>query len=205
MVANPVFAVRTRFFDDFLVAEATQRQVRQVVVVAAGLDTRAFRLRWPPDVQLYELDQPEVVAYKDAALESRRAEPTCRRKVVAVDLREQWTRALLDAGFRLHEPSVWLAEGLTFYLDEAAVRRLFRDISALVSPGDRLGTDFVSVAPPSIEAPIRFTTDDANGLLRDCGWDAERFYYDREGERLGRPWPYRGRPNGFMAVARRNR
>jgi methyltransferase (TIGR00027 family) len=201
--ANPVFAVRTRFSDDFLMAETTQRRARQVVLLAAGLDTRAFRLRWPPNVELYELDQPEVLAYKDAMLRSRRAEPTCERKVAPVDLQEQWAPALLTAGYRPGKPAAWLAEGLTFYLDESAVHRLFTDIATLASPGDGLGTDFVSAPPSGVETLVGFMTDDPTPLLRECGWDAEQYDYDVEGERLGRPWPYPERPQGCMTIARR--
>jgi methyltransferase (TIGR00027 family) len=204
-VANPTFAVRTRFFDDLLMAEVRERNVRQVVIVAAGLDTRAFRLPWPPEMDLYELDQPQVLAYKDQVLVSAGAEPTCQRHAIGVDLREPWTPALREAGFRRNEPSVWLAEGLTFYLDEAAVRTLFADIAAVAKAGDALGADFVSVPPPAVETLTRFTTEDATGLLTACGWDSKQFFYDLEGERLGRAWPYPGRPNGYIAVARRMR
>jgi methyltransferase (TIGR00027 family) len=109
---------------------------------------------WPPDVVLYELDQREVLAYKDKTLRSARAEPACRRHVIGVDLREPWAPALLEAGFHADRPSVWLAECLTFYLDEPAVRGLFTDIATLAAPNDQLGTDFVSVAPPAVDAHI---------------------------------------------------
>jgi methyltransferase (TIGR00027 family) len=203
MVENPIFAIRTRFFDDLLLTEARNRNARQVVIVAAGLDTRAFRLPWPPDVDLFELDQPQVLAYKDEVLSSLEVEPGCRRHGIGVDLRESWTPALRDAGYRPDKPSVWLAEGLTFYLDEAAVRGLFTDIASLAAEGDALGTDFVAVAPPSFEALTRFTSEDATGLLTACGWDSKNFFYELEGERFGRPWPYPGRRRGYMAVARR--
>jgi methyltransferase (TIGR00027 family) len=202
-VENPTFAIRTRFFDDLLLAEARERNVRQIVIVAAGLDTRAFRLQWPPETDLYELDQPQVLAYKNEIVPADTADPTCRRHVVGVDLRQPWVPALCTAGFSRDRPSVWLAEGLTFYLDEAAVRRLFTDVAGIAAAGDTLGVDFVSVAPPDVGPLVRFTTDDATGLLRVCGWDSERMFYDLEGERLGRRWPYPGRPNGYIAVARR--
>jgi methyltransferase (TIGR00027 family) len=205
IVENPTFAIRTRFFDDLLLAEAGHGSVRQIVIIAAGLDTRAFRLPWPPHADLYELDMPQVLAYKDEVLASLGAEPRCRRHGIGVDLREPWVSSLIEAGFRPNRPSVWLAEGLTFYLDEAAVRRLFTDIASLAADGDVLGADFVSVPPPSFDALIRFTTEDATDLLTACGWDSWKFFYDLEGERLGRRWPYPGRPNGYIAMARRAR
>ncbi len=102
---TPGFAVRTRFFDEFLTAETGTRGVGQVVVVAAGLDTRAFRIDWPAGVRLFELDQPEVMAYKDAVLRRRAAAPTCARVVVEVDLREAWAPLLLSADFHPEKAS----------------------------------------------------------------------------------------------------
>jgi methyltransferase (TIGR00027 family) len=100
------FAVRTRFFDDHLLAAARDLGVRQVILLAAGLDTRAFRLEWPLGVQIYELDQPEVLAYKATVLASFKATPSCSRHVTAVDLRTDWPRALLAAGYRARGPSI---------------------------------------------------------------------------------------------------
>jgi methyltransferase (TIGR00027 family) len=201
LVENPVFAIRTRFFDDFLLREASERDVRQIVLVAAGLDTRAFRLAWPTQVQIYELDQPEVLAYKHAILADARAEPAAHLHSIAVDLRKPWSEPLIEAGYRRHEAAAWLAEGLTFYLNEPVVQQLFDDIGALAASGDRFGTDFVAIPPPEIDAEIRFTTSDPVGLLRAWGWDAQQYSYDVEGAQLGRPWPYPGRPNGWMVTA----
>jgi methyltransferase (TIGR00027 family) len=94
VVANPVFAIRTRFFDEFLLREATERHVDQIVLVAAGLDTRAFRLAWPAQTHLFELDQPEVLAYKRAILDRIGAEPVAHLRSVAIDLRTAWADAL---------------------------------------------------------------------------------------------------------------
>jgi methyltransferase (TIGR00027 family) len=202
LVANPVFAIRTRFFDEFLLQETGVRHVGQVVLVAAGLDTRAFRLSWPPEVHVFELDRPEVLAYKEAILGSPRVETAAaHRHSVAIDLREPWSDALVDAGYRPDRAAAWLAEGLTFYLDDAVVQRLFTDIASLSSTGDRLGTDFVALAPPGVEAATGFTTDDPVALLQTWGWDAREYRYDEQGARLGRPWPYPGQPRGCMVVA----
>ncbi len=200
---NPVFAIRTRFFDDFLLNQTTQQEVRQVVLVAAGLDTRAFRLPWPTNTRVFELDQPEVLTYKDAALREAHGSPRCDRTVVAVDLRERWVDHLVDAGFRDNQSSVWLAEGLTFYLTETAVRNLFTDIANLTRAGDAFGCDFVMQRPPEVDAATGFTTDDSTALFRECGWRAERYSFDQEGERLGRSWPSAIRPLGYMTIAYR--
>lgn len=204
VVANPVFAIRTRFFDEFLLREVAERQVGQVLLVAAGLDTRAFRLAWPAGVHVFELDQPEVLAYKRAILRSARAEPAAHLHSVAIDLRTPWSHALLEAGYRRDTPAAWLAEGLTFYLDEIVVHRLFADIASLALSGDRVGADFVAIAPPGVEAATPFTTDDPVALLRAWGWDARRYSYEEEGARLARPWPYPGQPKGCMVIASAN-
>jgi methyltransferase (TIGR00027 family) len=201
VVANPAFAIRTRFFDEFLLREATERQVGQVVLVAAGLDTRPFRLAWPAGVHVFELDQPEVLAYKQAILSRARAEPATQLHSVAIDLRTPWSGALLKTGYRRDRPAAWLAEGLTFYLEEIVVRRLFTDIASLVLRGDRVGADFVAIAPPGVEAATGFTTDDPIALLRAWGWNAHQYSYDEEGARLGRSWPYPGQPKGCMVIA----
>jgi methyltransferase (TIGR00027 family) len=102
--------IRTRFFDDYLL-DATAHGIRQVVLLAAGLDTRAYRLRWPPDVDVYELDLPEVMGFKGEVLTERRAASRCERTVVPIDLRKDWTVPLSKAGFSSSEPTAWLAEG----------------------------------------------------------------------------------------------
>lgn len=140
---RPVFAVRTRFFDAHLLAAAQDLGIRQGILLTAGLDTRAFRLEWPAGVHIYELDKPEVLAYKATVLASFEAAPRCSRHVAAVDLRTEWPGVLLAAGYRTEEPSIWLAEGLLFYLPAAAVGRLLDDVASLSVAGSRLGTDLM--------------------------------------------------------------
>jgi methyltransferase (TIGR00027 family) len=131
-------SVRTRFFDDFLI-EAVCDGPGQVVILAAGLDTRAHRLDWPAGTQVFELDQPRVLAFKDQVLGSENARPRCGRHPVGIDLREDWPTALKQAGFDPERPTAWLAEGLLPYLPEAAERDLFARIAALSAPGSRVG------------------------------------------------------------------
>src|SRR5918997_3953174 len=105
--------VRTRFFDDFLLRASWGTGARQVVLLAAGMDARAFRLDWPPGTRLYELDRPEVIDAKDAIASRAGAHPTCERRAISVDLgRLSWSEALLSAEYETQEPSVWLTEGL---------------------------------------------------------------------------------------------
>lgn len=136
-----MMAVRTRFFDDFF-TEATDSGVRQAVILASGLDSRAYRLPWPDGTTVYELDQPQVIAAKTATMADIGATPTCDRRVVAVDLRADWPKALLDTGFNPKLPSAWSAEGLLVYLPPEAQDRLFDEITKLSAPGSRLATEY---------------------------------------------------------------
>ncbi|BBX04433.1 hypothetical protein MMOR_53690 [Mycolicibacterium moriokaense] len=108
-------AVRTRHFDS-LFTNATAAGVRQAVILAAGLDARAYRLAWPAGTTIYELDQPEVIAFKTETLAQLGAEPAADRRAIAVDLRDDWPKALLDNGFDPTQPTAWIAEGLLIYL-----------------------------------------------------------------------------------------
>jgi methyltransferase (TIGR00027 family) len=135
-------AVRTRFFDDFF-AGATRDGARQAVILASGLDTRAYRLRWPAGTVVYEIDQPQVIAFKTDTLAGLGAAPTAERRAIAVDLRDDWPAALADGGFDVTQPTAWSAEGLLPYLPPEAQDRLFDHITALSAPGSRLATEHV--------------------------------------------------------------
>jgi len=137
-------AVRTRFFDDFFTG-AAEAGIRQAVILAAGLDTRAYRLGWPANTDVYEVDQPEVLAFKTAALHDLGAAPTADRKTVAIDLRDDWPSALRAAGFDPAQPTAWIAEGLLPYLPPDAQDRLFDHITALSAPGSRLATEHMDM------------------------------------------------------------
>ena len=135
-------AVRTRFFDNFF-ADAAAAGVRQAVILAAGLDTRAYRLQWPSGTVVYEVDQSQVIEFKTRTLADLGATPAADRKAVAVDLRDDWPGALRDNGFDSQRPTAWIAEGLLGYLPPDAQDRLFDNITALSSAGSRLGTGYV--------------------------------------------------------------
>jgi methyltransferase (TIGR00027 family) len=177
--------------------------VRQVVLLAAGLDTRAFRLSWPAGTSVFELDQPQVFAHKEAVLEASGATATCDRRVVEADLRVDWPRALVASGFDQSRPTVWVAEGLMFYLPEVAVRGLLDDASHLSAHGSHLVADFMSATPgppqqfkdlfASLGAPFVFATDDPAALVRSQGWDAEVLSLADVAHRLGTEIDNRGR------------
>ncbi|MEU6584074.1 class I SAM-dependent methyltransferase [Nocardia sp. NPDC046763] len=132
--------VRTRFFDEFFAA-AWQQGVRQAVILASGLDARAYRLDWPAGTVVFEIDQPRVLEFKDRVLAERGAVAKADRRVVAVDLRDDWPAALTAAGFDPERPTAWSAEGLLPFLPGSAHDALFERIDALSSPGSSVATD----------------------------------------------------------------
>ncbi|TAM67169.1 class I SAM-dependent methyltransferase [Mycobacterium sp.] len=135
--------VRTRFFDDFFRA-ATAAGTRQAVILAAGLDARAYRLSWPAGTVVFEVDQPEVISFKTDTLARIGAEPAAERRTVAIDLRDDWPTALRDSGFDTASPTAWIAEGLLPYLPPEAQDRLLDNITALSAPGSRLATENIT-------------------------------------------------------------
>jgi methyltransferase (TIGR00027 family) len=203
-------AVRTHFFDEYFAdaVGAAGSGIRQVVILAAGLDSRAYRLDWPAETAVYEIDQPQVLEYKTGILESHGAVPTANRRTVAVDLRDDWPAALAAAGFDRTQPTAWLAEGLLPYLPSDAQDRLFEMFTALSAPGsqvaievfgmnsssnthrwqrmrDRLGLD-VNVQALTFHEPDR---SDAAEWLTDHGWQVKVVNNREEMARLGRAVP----------------
>ena len=137
--------IRTRFFDDFLLSSCQSIGARQIVLLAAGMDARAFRINWPSQTRLYELDRPEVLAAKETVLIRAGVRPICKRHAIGADLgHPSWSEALLEAGYETRQPSVWLVEGLLFYMAEAAVHLLLSTVSTLTTPRSRLGVDLVN-------------------------------------------------------------
>jgi methyltransferase (TIGR00027 family) len=135
-------ACRTRFYDYFFL-DAGRTGIGQAVILASGLDARAYRLPWPAGTVVYEVDMPEVIEFKTLILSDLGAEPTTKRRTVAVDLRDDWATALQAAGFDPKAPAVWSAEGLLVYLPDEAQDALFDNITALSAPSSRLAFEFV--------------------------------------------------------------
>ena len=135
-------ACRTAFFDEFFL-DATNAGIRQAVILASGLDSRAWRLAWPDGVTVYELDQPRVLEFKSSTLDEHGAQPACNRIAIPVDLRQDWPTALRQAGFDASAPSVWSAEGLMPYLPAAAQDLLFERIQDLTVTGSRVAVEAV--------------------------------------------------------------
>lgn len=137
-------AVRTCFFDQALLHACQEYGIRQVVVPAAGLDTRALRLAWPAGTVVYEIDQPKVLAFKEHALSGQGVPTGGTRELVGCDLREDWPRALRHSGFDPDQPTAWLAEGLLMYLPDEAKETLAQRVQALSAPGSRWAIETVT-------------------------------------------------------------
>ena len=131
---------RTKYFDTYF-RQAADAGVRQVVILAAGLDSRAYRLPWPDQTTIFELDRPQVLDFKREVLAEQGAKPNAERREVAIDLREDWPQALRDSGFDSTKPSAWIAEGLLIYLPADAEEQLFSGINALASPGSHVAVE----------------------------------------------------------------
>lgn len=136
-------AVRSRYFDQFF-QRAADSGIRQGVLLASGLDTRAFRLSWPDGFRLFEVDQPKVLDFKDEVLQRERATAGCDRRCVRVDLREDWESALDAAGFDRERPTAWLAEGLLPYLPQEAEQQLLDTIHRCSAPGSSIALEVTS-------------------------------------------------------------
>ncbi len=148
-------ASRTAFFDQFF-TEATRAGIRQAVILAAGLDSRAWRLPWPDGpggTTVYELDQPRVLEFKSSTLAEHGAQPACNRIAVPVDLRQDWPTALRQVGFDPSAPSVWSAEGLMPYLPAAAQDLLFDRVQGLTAAGSRVGVE--ALGPKFLDPQFR--------------------------------------------------
>lgn len=177
------FVLRTRFFDDYF--RSAWSGCGQAVIVAAGLDTRAFRLDWPTDFPVFEIDLPGLLAFKDAVVGVQGAVPSCRRVVVPADLREDWTSALVEAGYDPAVPTAWLVEGLLMYLDQASSDMVLASIGGLSAAGSMLALEHVNQAyldlpeMRAVQARLRqfnatwqSTCDDPVDWLATHGWNA---------------------------------
>jgi methyltransferase (TIGR00027 family) len=133
-------AVRTHFFDAYFAASAAA-EIRQVVILASGLDSRAYRLDWPTGTMVFEIDQPKVLEYKSTTLAAHDVTPSAHRREVAIDLRQDWPAALRAQGFDPKLPTAWLAEGLLMYLPAEAQDRLFERVTELSAPGSRIAVE----------------------------------------------------------------
>jgi methyltransferase (TIGR00027 family) len=171
-------AVRTRFFDDFFAA-GTEAGIRQAVILASGLDARAYRLAWPAGTVVFEVDQPQVIEFKTRTLADIGATPAADRRPIGIDLRGDWPTALREAGFDAGKPTAWIAEGLLIYLPPEAQDRLFDNITALSAPGSRVATEHVPDASAFTDGRAQQLTE----RWRQYGYDLDMAALFYQGDR----------------------
>lgn len=195
---------RTKYFDAYF-RSVMDAGVRQIVLLAAGLDSRAYRLDWPAGTTIYELDQPQVLEFKREVLAGNGAELKAARREIAVDLRDDWQRALTEAGFDPAQPSAWIAEGLLIYLPATAQEQLFAGIDALAAPGSWVAIEEGKPMPADVFAAKRAASDEmADGFFKliyneqiapaadwfgSRGWRAEATGLADYFREVGRPVP----------------
>lgn len=214
---QPAIAIRT-FYMDSKINQATKNGIRQIVILAAGMDTRAYRLHFPEGTKLFELDRKEVIDYKKQKLQG--TQPSCQLISLAQDLRESWKDLLLSSGFQQGINTLWLVEGLLMYLEEHHVLELFNRINQLSIAQDILLFDILSrsllEAPhmqnqlkflESLGAPWKFGVNEPEIFMKKLGWDA---VVTQPGEFVPSRWPFpvvpRNIPNvprGFYVEARK--
>jgi methyltransferase (TIGR00027 family) len=175
-------AARTRFFDSFLYA-ATQAGIRQAVILASGLDARAYRLAWPADMTVFEIDQPQVIEFKAATLARLGAAPQADLRTIAIDLRNDWPTALAEAGFDKSQPTAWIAEGLFGYLPPEAQDRLLDNITALSADGSRLACEAIPDMSEVDTEKAHEMMSRATAKWREHGFDLEFGELGYQGER----------------------
>jgi methyltransferase (TIGR00027 family) len=216
--------LRTRYFDDWLQRIVVDADLGQVVLLAAGLDTRAYRLDWPQGTQVYELDQPAVLQHKEQVLANAGARPRCERVAIAADLGEGWPEKLVAAGFDASAPAARLLEGFLFYLPNERLTGILDEVTALAAPGSWMGFDMVNgvmlthpLTRSWVEmqaqagAPWTGTLDDPVGFLAARGWAATLTQAGEPDANHGR-WPYPiypvmapDLPHNWLVTARKER
>ncbi|MFD8686068.1 class I SAM-dependent methyltransferase [Streptomyces sp. NPDC059651] len=209
--------IRTKFLDDLL-QQASASGIRQVVLLGAGMDSRAFRMNWPEGTRLFEIDTAAPLDFKASVLRQERAVARCERITGAVDLREDWPATLTAAGHNPALPTVWIAEGLLIYLPEEAVELLLARISAQSAAGSRIGLTlgsrgvierFGADAVPGSAASMWVSEmpDDPVGWLAGHGWEAHSYTLRERAAAYGRPIstppPHEERPGGLISAVRR--
>ena len=199
-------AARTRFFDEFF-ADAVAAGVRQAVILASGLDARGYRLTWPQDMTVFEIDQPEVIEFKATTLAGLGAHPSTDLKTVAVDLRNDWPAALAEAGFDASAPTAWIAEGLLGYLPPDAQDRLLDTIGDLSAPGSRLAVEAVPSHNELDQEELRDKMQESTDRWRSHGFDLDFSELVFLGERAdvteylrGRDWTVDATPTNDLLV-----
>jgi methyltransferase (TIGR00027 family) len=210
----PYLTIRTKYFDDELQKFVREGHIRQVVLLAAGMDTRAFRFNWPADLRWFEVDRQEIFDHKESVLAGMNAKASCERTTVVADLGRDWITALSDAGFDATQPSVFLVEGLLVYLPEEMVDRLIIQIASVTPEGSVLLTDipgadlltspFMAEHLKTLEqagCPLIFGVSDPEAFCERLGWSAKVVVPGEEKANYGR-WTFPVVPRSVPGVPR---
>lgn len=184
---RPFASVRTRFFDDFL--NKYSLNIRQIVLLGSGMDTRAFRLHWQQGTHIYEIDQPDVLLYKESVLSS--IMPNCERYSICADLKDSsWVQLLLEKGYQPSEPSIWLLEGFLYYLNPIQVKNLLTNIQNMSVAGSYFGADLInSVICNGSDEWAKYwlsSCDEPETFFADYGWKASAIQPGEKGASFGR-------------------
>lgn len=211
---DPYLTILTRFFDDVLQQIVSRAGIRQIVLIGAGMDTRAWRLEWPDDVTIFEIDGVDVFEHKEHVFRTLRARPTCRRCIVKTTLGASWGRRLVRQGFDGDQAAAFHIGRLQF-LDPVVVDRILHEVGALASRGSWIGCAVMSEATrlswfmtpylrkmDRLGLPSwRFGVDDPDLWLRSYGWNAHSVVTGDPDVSYGR-WPYGHVARGTPAIPR---
>ncbi|MET9927990.1 MULTISPECIES: SAM-dependent methyltransferase [unclassified Streptomyces] len=211
----PFISIRTRFLDDAIKEIVAGSGIQQVVLIAAGMDTRAFRLDWPDGTELYEVDHAALIAEKRRRLDALGAEPRTDRREVSADLTTEWLPDLEAAGFDRGRPTLWVAEGLTFFLTEEQAGGLLRLLASASAPGSHLAFDMLGRAMlrspfskrfldalAADDTPWLFGTDEPEEFLTGHGWKTTDLREPGQTDAGEGRWPYEVQPRGRRGANR---
>jgi methyltransferase (TIGR00027 family) len=175
-------AFRTYFIDKCLYEWIIEGNIKQLILLGSGMDTRAWRLPFKKNVNVYEIDFEEVLKYKNKLIDSTNRAPLSKAQKIFLqsDLtKEDWINSLKKGGFKSLQESVWVMEGLLMYLKENEVESILKEVFLLSSPGSRIlahihsspSTDEFPAASihsflEDLGAPIKWSSDYAENLFK---------------------------------------
>ena len=207
-------SIRTKFLDDAVVQAVRARKLSQVVILAAGMDTRAFRIPWPSGVRVFEVDRDEIFNHKEPVLARAGASPACDRRVVRADLAHPWLDTLVAAGFERRKPAAFLVEGLLMYLEESEALQLMTWLREAAAPGSWMAMDInnpeVLTSPYMTRymsalreagSPWKFGVEDPESFLAGYGWNATVVMPGDPEASYGR-WPFPTAPRAMPGIPR---